>query len=748
MRITSQETRGGVRADELLHVRGESRYVDDLPEPAGLLHGALVTSPAAHGRLTSVDAESAREAPGVRGVFLAADVPGENQIGAIVADEPLFAEGEVHNVGQPVAFVVAESLAQARAAARLVTVEVAELPPTLDPRAAQAAGDLIVPSRTLEIGDVDAAFEACATVVAGRVDSAGQEHLYLETQASLAIPLESGRLLIHAGTQGPTAVQRVASRVLGIPMSAVEVEVQRLGGAFGGKEDQATPWAVMCALAARTLQRPVKLALDRSEDMVVTGKRHPYSSSYRLGLGADGELLAYEVTYYQNAGSAADLSPAILERSLFHATGAYHVPNARVTGHSCRTNLPPFTAFRGFGAPQAILVMECALHHAAEESGIAVEELQERNLMRDGDVLPYGMTVEGAHAARSFAEAQRRFDVEGARRRVEDFNRRSSLKKRGLSLMPACFGISFTNEILNQAGALVHVYTDGSVHVATGAVEMGQGVAEKIRAIAARSLDVELARVSVASTRTTTVANTSPTAASAGADLNGRATELACLELARRLEAVAPAADASWEERVERAYAKRTNLSAQAHYATPRLGYDRSREWGRPFAYHVFGTALTEVEVDCLRGTYRIESVRIVHDAGKSLSPHVDRGQVEGGLAQGIGWLTTEELCFDGAGRLLSKDLATYKVPDLFAAPREIETHFLEDCDNPEAVLASKAVGEPPLLYGIGTYFAIRAAARAFRPERDWRFAAPLSPERLLMFLHGEAARVPVTVYS
>ncbi len=737
-----------MRADDYLHVRGESRYVDDLPEPEGLLHGALFHSPVAHGRLLGLDTSRALAAPGVHGIFTASDIPGENQIGPIVRDEPLLADGEVHHVGQPIAFVVADTVARARAAAALVEARIEEQPGIFDPREAQAAGALIIPSRTIEIGEVDEAWSRCTTIVEGRVDSAGQEHLYLETQASMSEPLEGGRLRIHAGTQGPTAVQRAGSGVLGLPMSAIEVEVQRLGGAFGGKEDQATPWAIMCALATHALRRPVKYSLDRSEDMVVTGKRHPYSSDYRLGIDAAGKLLALEVTYFQNAGSAADLSPAILTRSLFHGTGCYHVPNARITAHSCRTNLTPFTAFRGFGAPQGIFVMESAMAHVAEASGMDRVDLQERNLLRDGDVLPFGMSMERAHAVRSFGEAKQRFDFEGARARVDEFNATNKLKKRGLSLMPACFGISFTNRILNQAGALVHIYTDGSVHVATGAVEMGQGVSEKLRAIACGTLGVPTELVTIASTRTTTVANTSATAASAGADLNGRATELACQELRDRLEGLEGGAALTWQELVSLGYSSRVNLSAQAHYATPKLWYDKELEQGRPFAYHVFGTALTEVEVDCLRGTYRIESVRIVHDAGKSLAPDVDRGQVEGALMQGIGWMTVEELCYSDQGQLLSKDLASYKIPDLNASPAEVETHFLEDCDNPEAVLHSKGIGEPPLLYGIGTYFAIREAARAFRAEKQWCYSAPLSPERLMMFLHGEVARVPVTVYG
>jgi xanthine dehydrogenase large subunit len=726
-----------VRADDRLHVRGESRYVDDLAEPADLLFGALFYSPIAHGRMLSLDIEAAQKSPGVRGVFTAKDVPGENQIGAIVKDEPLFAESEVHHIGMPIAFIVAETLGQARAAAALCRAEFEELAGVFDPRQAQAAGSLIVPTRTLEIGDVDTAWAACIKVVSGRVDSAGQEHLYLETQAALCLPLEGGRVRIHAGTQGPTAVQRVASGVLGLPMSAIEVETQRLGGGFGGKEDQATPWAVMAALAALKLGRAVKYSLDRSEDMVVTGKRHPYSSDYKLGLDADGKLLALEVTFFQNAGSAADLSPAILERSLFHATGAYYVPNARITGHSCRTNLTPFTAFRGFGAPQGIFVMESAMTHLSAESGVPMVDLQERNLLRDDQVLPFGMVVKDAHAKRSFSETKARYDYDGAVERAREFNAEHKLKKRGVSMMPICFGISFTNKILNQAGALVHIYTDGSVHVATGAVEMGQGVTEKIRVIAAHTLGVGRELVTVGATSTTTVANTSPTAASSGADLNGRATELACLELRARLAAVVVGENASWEELISEAYVTRTNLTGQAHYATPNLSYDKESEHGKPFAYHVFGAALTEVEVDCLRGTYNILSVKIVHDAGKSLAPDIDRGQVEGGLMQGIGWLTVEELCYSDQGRLLSKDLATYKVPDAHFSPDEIVTHFLEDCDNPAAVLHSKGIGEPPLLYGIGTYFAIQSAAEDFRPGKNWAFDAPISPERLLMFLRG-----------
>ncbi len=742
------------------HVRGESPFVDDLPEPAGMLFAAVCASPVAHARIVSIDTEGARSSPGVRGVFTARDIPGDNQIGVIVQDEELLASEAVHFVGQPLALVVAESIEEAERGAAAVGLELEERPGLFDPRLAAERGELIVPSRTLASGDVDAAFERCHTIVEGRVDSGGQEHVYLETQAALAIPLEGGRLRIHSGTQAPTAVQRTTAKLLALPMTAVEVEVMRLGGAFGGKEDQATPWSALAALAALHTGRAVKLVLSREDDLRFTGKRHPYSSDYKLGLDEAGGILAFEATYFQNAGAAADLSPAILERSLFHSTGAYRIPSVRITGHSCRTNLPPFTAFRGFGGPQAVFVIECALTAAAEALGLPREELQRRNLLENGDVLPFGMELEGCRAKRCVDEVLERYDFAAVRERARRFNDAHSFEKRGLSLMPICFGISFTNKTLNQAGALVHVYTDGTVQVSTGAVEMGQGVATKMRAVAARTLGIDSSRVSITTTSTTTVANTSPTAASSGADLNGKATELACQRIVERLIAFAArrldvpageltiegeavqrsgrATELCWETLVSSAWLDRVNLSAQAHYATPRLDYDRERESGRPFAYHVWGAALTEVTVDCLRGVYRVDSVRIVHDAGKSLEPLVDRGQVEGALLQGIGWIALEELRFDEAtGRLVTDSLATYKAPDIDFAPESVEVHFLEDVDNPAAVMHSKGVGEPPLLYGIGAYFALRDAARAYRSEEAWTFDAPLTTEKMLLALCG-----------
>jgi len=744
--------------DAPLHTRGKARFIADLPEPRGLLHAIPCASPTPHAEIRRIDASPATRVPGVISILTAADIPGENQIGGIVPDEPLLADGSVHFVGQPVVLVVAETASAARRGAAAMVIEYEDLEPVFDPRQAAAQGQLIAPSRTIESGDPEGIWSNCALVVQGRAESGGQEHLYLETQAAMALPEDGGRVKILSSTQAPTAVQRIAARVLALPMHAVEVDVERLGGAFGGKEDQATPWAVLAALAATRLGQPVKLVLSRHEDMRWTGKRHPYSSDFKIGLDADGRILAYEVTLFQNAGAAADLSTAVLERSMFHATNAYSVPNVRITAHSCRTHLPPFTAFRGFGGPQAMFVMESAIAAAAEAMDVSPRQIQRLNLLNEGDTFPYGMSVTGCHAGRSFDEVCRSAHIGELEAEIEEHNNRHRGSKRGLAVMPVCFGISFTSTFLNQAAALVHIYTDGSVGLSTGAVEMGQGVNSKLRNIAALTLGIPVDRVRVETTNTTRVANTSPTAASTGADMNGRAVQLACRSLLDRLQAVAAEeldteiadteirdarvirsgleTDLEWERLVWQAYARRVSLTAQAHYATPGLAYNRDEEQGDPFAYHVFGAAVIEVTVDCLRGTYNIDQVRIAHDGGRSLDPIVDRGQIEGGLVQGLGWMTMEELLYRD-GHLVTDNLTTYKVPDIHSVPR-IDAVFLDDVDNSAAVLSSKAIGEPPFMYGIGVYFALLDAMTACRTDRPRFFAAPMTPEKVLLFLHGD----------
>ncbi|GAC1592586.1 MAG: xanthine dehydrogenase molybdopterin binding subunit [Hymenobacter sp.] len=744
--------------DPQRHVRGESQYLDDVPTQQGTLFAAVFEAPLAHAKLLNVDTSAASAAPGVVRILTAQDIPGHNQIGGIVPDEPLLAEGHVHFQGQPVALVLARTEHQAHAALRLIKANLAPLPLITDPRVAAAQGELIVPPRTFKIGESAAAWAACAHVFAGMAESGGQEHLYIETQGAYAFPTEMGGVRIISSTQGPTAVQRHTAHVLGLGMHQVEVDVTRLGGGFGGKEDQATPWAALAALGAFLTKKPVKLVLDRMADLRMTGKRHPYSSDFKIGLDEHLKIVAYEVTFYQNAGAAADLSPAVLERTLFHATNAYFIPNVTATAYSCRTNLPPNTAFRGFGGPQGMFVMESAIAKAAEELCVPASQIQRRNLLHEGDLFPYRQPAELCHAKQAWDTAARHYNLCALRAEVEQFNRQNKLVKKGFAVMPICFGISFTKTPMNQARALVHIYSDGSVGVSTGAVEMGQGVNTKIAHVAARTLGIAVRRVKVETTNTTRVANTSPSAASATADLNGKATEMACAALRERLlrhasteytlnyegleihnEQVLAAgvpADTDWEKLVSSAFWKRVALTENAHYATPDLHFDPATNTGHPFAYHVYGTAFTTVTIDCLRGTYTVDALRIAHDFGQSFSEVIDRGQIEGGAVQGIGWMTMEEVTYNAEGRLLSNALNSYKIPDIYAAPQVLDVHFLDTPGHPKAILRSKAVGEPPLMYGIGIYFALRDAVRAFQGHTALPFSAPLTPEKVLMSLY------------
>lgn len=742
-----------------LHVRGESDYVDDVDPPDSMLHAAIYGSPIAHGRIRTLDLRAAREHPDVVAVLTADDIPGENVIGPIFEDETSLATDLVQYIGQPVAIVVAKTVAVAREAVELIEMDAEELPVVVRAREAHAKSQFIGTPRTFALGDVEEAWEQCDVIVEGSCEIAGQEHLYLETNRARAVPQEAGRITIYSSTQSPYAVQKAVARVLGLAEHLVEIDVRRLGGGFGGKEDQATYWAVLAGVAAKAVGRPVELVLHRVDDLVMTGKRHPYSADFKLGLDADGTFVAWDTRLYQNAGAAADLSPAVLERSLFHATNAYFVPNARIYAACCRTNLHPHTAFRGFGGPQAMFVMESAISAAAEKMGVSREKLQRQNLLRKGDVFPYGQAAEEEMAVETWKQAASSFELEAWRERVDQYNDEHHDTKKGLAVMPVCFGISFTKTHLNQASALVHVYTDGSVSVSNGGIEMGQGLTTNLATIAAREFGCALDRVRMESTNTTRVANMSPSAASATTDLNGNATIHACRQILERLFRLmaeetdyddpgqfkfegerlyygTEALEWTWEDVVEHAYLNRVDLSAHGFYATPNIHFDAGKEKGRPFAYHVYGTAITEVTVDCVRGVYDVDVVRLVHNLGRTINPLVDLGQIEGGLAQGIGWMTLEELAYSDDGRLLSHALSTYKAPDVYFTP-EIEVKFLE-ADNPTGPHGSKAVGEPPLMYGIGTYFAIRDALRAW-DARDYPFDAPATPEKVLLDLHGDA---------
>lgn len=746
--------------DIIHHVRGESQFIDDINVPEGTLYASVFYSPAAHGKITKLDYEFAKSFKGVKGIFTYKDIPGENQIGGIIPDEALLAEEDVHFIGMPVAIVVADSKIAAREASRNIRIEIEPLHVITDPREAFEKDDLIIPPRVFVNGDVGKAWKECDIIIEGDCESGGQEHLYLETQGAFAVPVEGGGIKIVSSTQGPTAVQRVASKILAMPMHKIEVEVVRLGGGFGGKEDQASLWAAMAALAAKKLNRPVKLILPRHDDMIMTGKRNPYSSDFKIGLKKDGRIIAYEVSFYQNAGAAADLSPSVLDRTLFHCTNAYYIPNVKATGYCCRTNLPPNTAFRGFGGPQGKFVIECAIYKAAEKLKMDASEIQKKNLLKDSDEFHYGQIAEHTQTHATWNSAEKKFETEKIKERINKFNSENKYFKKGFAFMPICFGIAFTNTRMNQANALVNIYHDGSVTFSTAAVEMGQGVNAKIREVVSRIFSIHHNRIKNETTNTSRSANTSPTAASSGADLNCGAVFNACSIILERLKKSAAEelgksdvnkieirdemvfdngkkTNLGWEELIEKTFFKRISLSAHAHYATPGIHFDREKNKGAPFRYHVFGTAVIEATVDCLRGTYVIDSVKAVHDFGNSLNPVVDKGQAEGAIMQGIGWMTVEELIFNKEGKLLSDLLSTYKVPDIHFAPKEMEVHFHE-APNPAGLFNSKAIGEPPLMYGIGAYFAIMNAVRAFNPGKEFKLSAPITNEKVLLNLYSK----------
>jgi len=744
--------------DSISHVTGKSVYLDDIPVQKGTLYGAIFASTIAHGKIIQLDYSKAESFAGVERIFSYKDIPGRNQIGGIIEDETLFAETEVHYQSQPILLVVAQSEYIARKALKLIEISYEEFEVITDPRIAKEKGHLLIPPRTFKMGNIDEAWSKCEYIFEGKVESGGQEHLYIETQGSYAYPIDNGSLRIHSSTQGVTLVQKMIARVLDLPMHRVEIDVARLGGAFGGKEDQATAFACMVSLAAYILQKPVKIALNRHDDMRMTGKRHPYSSDFKIGLSKDLKVLAYKTVMYQNGGAASDLSPAIMERTLFHSTNAYFIPNTEVTVYSCKTNLPPNTAFRGFGAPQGIFVIESAIAKAACQLNISPSIIQEKNFLKDNDEFQYGQIAENANIGKCLDLAKKSYNLDLLEKKNREFNTKNQILKKGFTLMPICFGISFTKTPMNQARALVHIYQDGSIGVSTGAIEMGQAVNTKLIQVAASVFSVHPSRIKIESTNTTRVANTSPTAASTGADLNGKALQIAGIALLGRLKETAAKmlscnsseieikdeqiiknkqkTDINWEKLIETAFLDRVCLTENGHYATPIIHFDKTKEKGHPFAYHVYGTAFITVTLDCIRGTYEIDDVKIVHDFGNSMNTIIDRGQVEGAVVQGIGWMTMEELAYDKSGKLLSNSLSTYKVPDIYSAPKNIEIITLET-EGPElAILKSKAVGEPPFNYGIGAFFALQKAIKAFNPKYKIDFDAPLTPEKVLMRLY------------
>jgi xanthine dehydrogenase large subunit len=746
------------------HVSGEARYTDDLAGRfPGLLHAWPVCAPHAHALVTSLDTGSALDEPGVACVLTGADVPGEGDTGSNRHDEPMF-PGEVQFHGQPVAWVLADSLGAARRGARRVRAGYEPLPAILTITHAVAEESFLTPPLRLADGDMSA-LGASAVQIEGELEIGGQEHFYLETQTSLAWIGESGELMVHASTQHPAEAQDVVARVLALPRHQVVVECLRMGGAFGGKEVQASAWAAVAALGAWKTRRPVSVRLTRQLDMMLTGKRHPFLARYAAGFASDGRIEALRLFLYSDGGWSLDLSEPIMWRALFHCDNAYRLPAVDATGRVCRTHKTSQTAFRGFGGPQAMVVIEEVLARAAHRLSLAPDAVRARNFYRPGDSTHYGQPVDNAE--RLDAIWTRLKDTSGFDARVASttaFNHASRHVKRGLAITPAKFGISFTATFFNQAGATVLMYRDGSVQVNQGGTEMGQGLFTKIRQIAADGLGVSLDRVRVTSTRTDKVPNTSATAASAGTDLNGAAVADACARLRTRLLPVASAVlgcdpgqigvcdnevsgggrTMSVGQLCDAAYRQRVPLFAHGFYRTPDIHFDPATGRGQPFYYFAFGAAVSEVEVDGFTGAYRLLRTDILQDVGDSISPVVDRGQVEGGFLQGVGWLTLEELLWDADGRLATAGASTYKLPSWSEVPDVFNVRFLERATQRGVVGGSKAIGEPPLMLAISVREALRAAVAAFGDGGDVTFRSPATPEQVFFAVRKVRAAVAV----
>lgn len=741
-----------------LHVTGQALYTDDLPvRSRPVLHAWPVQAPHARARVTRLDPAPAETVPGVVRVLTAADVPGVNDSG-VKGDEPLFPD-EVMFHGQAVCWVLGETLEAARLGAEAVVVEYEPLPALVTLREAMAAGSYQGKPLLMRRGDPDAGLAASDHVLSGELEIGGQEHFYLETHASLAHVDESGQVFVQSSTQHPTETQEIVAHVLGVPSNAVTVQCLRMGGGFGGKEMQPHGYAAVAALGAVLTGRPVRLRLNRTQDITMSGKRHPFHASWDAGFTLDGRLRALRVTLTSDGGWSLDLSEPVLTRAMCHVDNAYFVPDIEVQGRVARTNKTSQTAFRGFGGPQGMLVIEDVLGRAAPVLGIPAHELRRRNLYEPGQATPYGQVVR--HAERMHDIWDRLVgssDFAARTRAVEEFNATHRHRKRGIAITPVKFGISFNFTAYNQAGALVHVYKDGSVLVNHGGTEMGQGLHTKMLQVAATALGVPLERVRLAPTRTDKVPNTSATAASSGADLNGAAVQHACHQIRDRLAQVAArrlgvhpgdvrfrdgkvtglsARDPviPFEELVREAYHERVQLWAAGFYRTEGIHWDLSSMTGEPFKYFAYGAAVSEVEVDGFTGAYTFLRTDILHDVGDSLSPLVDLGQVEGGFVQGLGWLTLEELRWDtsdgeGRGRVTTSSASTYKLPSFSEMPVDLRVAFYERATEDGVVYGSKAVGEPPLMLAISVREALRQACAAFGPPRTVvDLPSPATPE-------------------
>jgi xanthine dehydrogenase large subunit len=733
------------------HVTGAALYTDDLlARFPGLLHAWPVMAPHAHAKVLALDTSAAMHHPGVVSVLTGDDVPGEGDSGASRHDEPLFPT-EVLYHQQPVAWVLAESLAAAKSAAASVEVRYEPLLAIVTIQQAIDQRSFHSPPAHLRRGDAATAIAASPRRIHGELHIGGQEHFYLETQSAIAWLDESGGVSLHSSTQHPTETQAIVARVLGMTENRVTVTCLRMGGAFGGKEVQANPWAAIAALGAWKTRRPVRVWLPRSLDMALTGKRHPFYARFTAGHDETGLLLGLELQLYSDAGWSIDLSEPVLWRAIFHADNAYLLPAADITGYVCRTHKTSQTAFRGFGGPQGMVVIEDILDRIARSLGLPPEAVRERNFYHAGDFTHYGMEVKDAgRIARIWEELLATSSFAARREEIQAHNARNEHYKRGIAITPVKFGISFTATFFNQAGALVLIYRDGSVQVNHGGTEMGQGLNTKIAQVAAQSLGVPLASIRMMPTRTDKVPNTSATAASAGADLNGAAVADACEQLKARLAPVAASLTPldggpgpTFAEVVEAAYRRRIPLFAQGYYRTPGIGYDPKTGQGRPFHYFAYGAAVSEVELDSFTGDCRVRRVDILEDVGESLSPIIDRGQIEGGFIQGLGWLVMEELLWTHDGRVATNSASTYKLPSWSELPDDFRVAFLERAAEPGVIFGSKAVGEPPLMLAISVREAIRGAIASYGAGGIVELDSPATPERVYWAIQRARAAQP-----
>ncbi|WP_114973890.1 xanthine dehydrogenase molybdopterin binding subunit [Rhodoferax ferrireducens] len=742
----------------MAQVAGAATYVDDIPEVRGTLHAAPILSTVAHGRLRAVDTSAALVMPGVRGVILARDIPGDPMLAAFGGDEPVFAIDTVQHIGQVIGVVVADTVMQARHAARQVKLDIDALPAILTVKGALAAQSYVLPPVFVKRGDAAQALAKAVHTLSGTLEVGGQEHFYLEGQVAYVLPQEQNQWLVYASTQHPGEVQHWVAHALGLDNHAVRVECRRMGGGFGGKETQAGHLAVWAAVAATKLKRPVKLRLDRDDDFMITGKRHPFAYEYTAGFDDTGRLQGLKLMMAVNCGFSADLSGPVADRAVFHADNAYFLEDVEIASYRCKLNTQSHTAFRGFGGPQGMMVIETLLGDIARHLRLDPLDVRLRNLyeVETRHTTHYGMRVEDNILQPLLSKLELSAQYRRRREAISLWNTSSPVIKRGLAITPVKFGISFTATLFNQAGALVHVYTDGSIQVNHGGTEMGQGLNTKVAQVVADELGVPLDRVRATASDTSKIPNASATAASAGTDLNGRAAQFAARHVRDNLaqfvcgldscgagairfeggQVHSPGATRRFDEVVKLAYANRIQLWSDGFYRTPKIHYDKATLTGRPFYYFAYGAACTEVAIDTLTGESRVLKIDILHDVGRSINPALDIGQIEGGFVQGMGWLTTEQLVWNDQGALSTHAPSTYKIPTAGDVPEHFKIELWPEPNREDNVFGSKAVGEPPLMLAISVYEALRdAVAQARADGQTVKLTAPATAENVLRAL-------------